>query len=183
MSISRVKLTYEEFFSLPEDTHPCELIDGELYMPPSPTPKHQSIIVNLLTELTKHVHEAHLGKVLVSPLDVVLDMARPLVLQPDLLFISSSRMSIVGTRIEGAPDLVVEVLSPASAIRDRTEKSVWYGQYGVREYWLVDPETRTIEVRRLSTDGYELLDIYGPGQTLISQLLPGLVLPVDPVFA
>lgn len=183
MALTRVKLTYEEYFSLPEDTRPCELVDGELYMPPAPNSKHQSIVVNLVTMLERHVRDRGLGRVFVSPLDVVLDRTRPLVLQPDLMFISTQRLSIVGPRIEGAPDLVVEILSPGSAVRDRTEKSVWYGQYGVREYWLVDPEARAIEVRRLSAEGYETLGLYSTGQTLTSAVLSGLQLPIDPIFA
>jgi Uma2 family endonuclease len=101
MQLTRVKLTYEEYFSLPEDNRPCELIDGELYMPPSPTPKHQTVLGNLFTGLDRHVREKQLGKVFMSPLDVVLDRGRPLVLQPDLLFISNNRLSIIGPRIEG----------------------------------------------------------------------------------
>jgi len=183
MPVTRVKLTYEEYFSLPEDTRPCELIDGELYMPPAPISRHQRILINLLRAIDHFVREKNLGDVYISPVDVILDRARPLILQPDLLFVSQGRRHIIQERIEGAPDLVVEVLSPGSAIRDRTEKAVWYGQYGVREYWLVDPETRTIEVRRLSTEGYETLGVYGPGQVFASEILPGLVLPVDPLFA
>jgi Uma2 family endonuclease len=184
VTLTRVKLTYEEYVSLPEDNRPCELLDGELFMPPTPTPKHQAIVGNLFVSLDHHVKEGGLGKVFVSPLDVVLDRDRPLVLQPDILFISTARLSIVGARIEGAPDLVVEVFSPGSATRDRTEKSVWYGQYRVREYWLVDPDARTIEVRRLSAEGYETLAVHKANDTLTSsEVLLGLRLPVAPIFA
>ncbi|HJU05593.1 MAG TPA: Uma2 family endonuclease [Nitrospiraceae bacterium] len=183
MSLTRVKLTYEEYYSLSEETRPSELIDGELYMPPSPSPKHQSIVVNLVRALDQYVRANNLGKVFVSPLDVVLDRARPLIVQPDLLFISMERLSIVGNRIEGAPDLVVEVFSPATATRDRTEKAMWYGQYYAREYWLVDPENRSLEVRRLSPKGYETLGLYGGGQILSSDVLAGINLPIDLIFA
>lgn len=182
MPMTRVKLTYEEYISLPEDTRPCELINGELYMPPAPIRRHQRVLTNLLHVIDRFVRENDLGEVYTSPLDVVLDRARPLILQPDLLFVSHVRRHILQERIEGAPDLVVEVLSPSSALRDRTEKTVWYGQYGVREYWLVDPETRTIEVRRLSAGGYEPLGVYKPGQILTSEVLLGLALPVGAIF-
>lgn len=183
MSVTRVRLTYEEYISLPEDTRPCELINGELYMPPAPTRRHQRILINLLHAIDRFVREKDLGEVYIAPLDVVLDRARPLILRPDLLFVSHARRHILQERIEGAPDLVVEILSPGSALRDRTEKTVWYGQYGVREYWLVDPETRAIEVRRLSAEGYEPLGVYEFGQILTSEVLSGLALPVDSIFA
>jgi Uma2 family endonuclease len=182
MPLTRVKLSYEEYFSLPEDTRPCELIDGELYRPPSPHVRHQKILGRLYQELENAARPHRLGEVFLSPLDVVLDTQRPLVVQPDLIFVSTERLPIIGQRIEGAPDLVVEVLSPTSALRDRTEKSVWYGQYGVREYWVVDPESRTIEVRRLAPEGYEPVGTFGIGDTLRSEIMADLRIPVAIVF-
>ncbi len=182
MVLTRVKLSYEEYLSLPESNRPCELVDGELYMPPSPNTRHQEIIGRLYERLNYHVEERYAGKVLFAPLDVVLDKARPLVVQPDLVFISNERSGIVGPRIEGAPDLVVEVFSPTSAVRDRTEKSVWYSQYGVQEYWLVDPDAQAIEVRRLAPGGYEPAGTFHGGETLQSVLLPGLRIALAEVF-
>ncbi len=183
MSLTPIKLTYAEFCALPETVQPHELIDGGLRMPPAPSRKHQLISGNLYTALRTYVRERNLGQVYYAPTDVVLDRDRPLVLQPDLLFVSTQRAPILGERIFGAPDLVVEIFSPGGETFDRTEKATWYAQYGVREYWLVDPEEETIEVRRLAAGCHEVLGVYLPGDTLSSPIFPDLALPVRQVFA
>ncbi len=183
MSLTPIKLTYAEFCALPETVQPHELINGELRMPPAPNRKHQMVSGNLYALLRTYVRERNLGWVYYAPIDVVLDRDRPLVLQPDLLFVSHERAHLLGERIFGPPDLVVEIFSPGGATFDRTEKATWYAQYGVREYWLVDPEAETIEVRRLEPGGYEVLGIYRQGDTLRSQLFSDLALSVSDVFA
>ncbi|HEX4952150.1 MAG TPA: Uma2 family endonuclease [Thermoanaerobaculia bacterium] len=132
-----------EYEAWPEGER-CELLFGTLYAIPSPSPRHQ--LAALL--LWRRLHELALstgGLALAAPVDVVL--AEHSVVQPDVIYVSGGRLGIVREqRIEGAPDLVVEVVSPGSARRDRDEKLRLYADAGVREYWLVDPAERQIEI-------------------------------------
>ena len=183
MAITPFKLSFEEFCQLPESNLPHELIDGELRMPPAPVRRHQRIIGNIYIVLRPHVEDRDLGTVEVAPVDVVLDQERPLVVQPDLLYVSRERAGMIRDKIYGAPDLTIKVSSPTGAVFDRTEKATIYAQYGVREYWLVDPETETVEVRRLELHGYETIGAFARGDILRSALFPDLHLPVDKIFA
>ena len=183
MALTPFKLTFEEFCQLPESMLPHELIDGELRMPAAPNVKHQVILGNIYTPFRHHVRERNLGRVLLSPVDVVLDQARPLVLQPDLLYVARDRMGIIRDKVYGAPDLTVEIFSGSGALFDRTEKAALYAQYGVREYWLVDPDAETVEVRRLERHGYETVGLFRRGETLRSALLPEFQLSVNEIFA
>jgi len=183
MALTPFKLTYEEFCRLPESVLPHELIDGELRMSAGPNRKHQEVLGNIHDPVRRHARERRLGRVAMAPIDVVLDPSRPLVLQPDLVFVSQSRIRIIRDRVDGAPDLVVEIFSGSGAVFDRTEKAALYAQYGVREYWLVGPEAETVEVRRLEPHGYETIGVYRRGDTLFSDMLPDLRLTVDEVFA
>ncbi len=140
------KLTVDAYFRLPESTHHMELVYGTVHEPPAPFYEHQSVVTRLTALLDRHVTRNQLGRVCVSPIDVVLDREAGLVLQPDLIFISNARLSIIRDRVWGAPDLAVEVLSPGTAARDRIFKIDCYRQHGVREAWLVDPEARLVEV-------------------------------------
>jgi Uma2 family endonuclease len=183
MAITPLKLTYEEFSQLPESTLPHELIDGELRMPAAPNLRHQEIGGNLYASLRLHVRERRLGRLWMAPIDVVLDITRPLVLQPDLVFVVHDRLPIAREKIYGAPDLVIEISSASGALFDRTEKSALYAQYGVREYWLVDPDAETAEVRRLEPAGFETVGIFRRSETIRSLVLPDLHLTVDEIFA
>lgn len=141
---AETRTTYEQYFSLPEGA-PYQLIAGELVMTPSPVPLHQKIVMDLAFMLNSFVKKNNSGQVFVAPLDVRLDNNN--VYQPDLLFISKDRAQIIGkTMIEGAPDLVIEVLSPATAYYDLRTKYRVYEQCGVAEYWIVDPERKSIEI-------------------------------------
>lgn len=183
MPITPIKLTFEEYCGLPVTNLPHELIDGELRMPAAPNRRHQEILANIHEALRNHVRSRGLGRALLAPVDVVLDRQRPLVLQPDILFVSGARSGILGDKVYGAPDLVVEIFSPAGELFDRMEKAAFYAQYGVREYWLVDPASQTIEVRRLEPSGQEILGVYRRGDTLRSDHLPDFFVPVDDAFA
>ena len=125
-------LTTVEYLSTVEYNLPRELAHGILREPPAPFFTHQSIVLKIGRMLSEHVDGAGLGKVAVSPVDVVLDRDRALIVQPDVLFISTARLSIIRDQVWGAPDLVVEVLSPGTEAHDRGEKLGWYRQYGVR---------------------------------------------------
>jgi Uma2 family endonuclease len=146
------RYTYDDYRQLPEGA-PYELIRGELIMSPAPTPYHQIIQANLFFELSRVVREGNRGRVVGPPLDARLDEAT--VLQPDLVYLSEVHTDRIGKQaIEGAPDLVAEILSPETAHRDLTEKKRLYEIHGVREYWVIDPDQRTVEVFSNTEDGF-----------------------------
>jgi len=182
---AQIKFTYEDYKSLPaSETKRYELLEGELIMVPSPSFEHQDISGKLELFLRLFVREHKLGVVLDAPFDVVLGEAgEEQVVQPDILFVSKARRKIIREEeIRGAPDLVVEVLSPSTAQKDRVFKRRLYAKYGVREYWIVDPEEETVEVLTLGERGYERAGLYRKGETLESPLLPGLRIPLDEIF-
>ncbi|MBT1704670.1 Uma2 family endonuclease [Chryseosolibacter indicus] len=145
VKIDRTKeWTVEDYLQLGEMNTPCQLINGELIMNPSPTPYHQAVIGNLY-ELIKPLAKEAGGLVFLSPLDVHIDKKN--VYQPDLIYIRSSNKHIVTQRaIEGVPDLVIEVISPSNIFSDRNTKKKVYQRIGVAEYWIVDPANQTLEV-------------------------------------
>ena len=147
--------TYEEMVAeLPETNQPVELWNGEIIKSPAPHPDHQTIVLNFAASLREFVVAGRLGKVFVSPVDVVLTPHR--VVQPDVLFIEKTRLNIVGSCIGGAPELVMEVISAGSWHRDRIEKKALYEQAGVAEYWIIDPDAQTIEVFALIKGVYQM---------------------------
>ena len=153
---ARVLLTYDDYAALPDDGHRYELYEGELVMTPSPRTRHQVVVGNLHVMLAEHVQRRGFGEVFVSPIDVIL--SRISVLQPDLVYVERARLGIVTERaIEGAPTLVVEVLSPSTDRRDRSVKQAIYTQYGVVHYWIVDPVAQTVEALRLRDGAYEIV--------------------------
>jgi Uma2 family endonuclease len=152
----RCGLTYEDYCALPDDGLRYEIIEGALFAEPSPRPTHQEVAFRLATLLDAHVRTRGLGKVYIAPVDVILD--RRAVMVPDLIFIARDRLGIVTERgVEGAPDLIVEILSPGTARRDRVAKRNEYARYGVRHYWLVDPEAKTLEALEFAEGAYRLL--------------------------
>ena len=177
-----VKYKYLDYVNLPEsENRRHELIEGDLHMVPSPGPSHQDVVFALSRALHAFVEEKRLGKVMIAPLDVVLSDED--VLQPDIMFVSTQRLSIITDRnINGPPDLVVEVLSPATAGRDRTIKRAMYLRFGVREYWIVDPAMRTVEVLRAGALEFETVRIYSEGAAAGSPVLDGLRVEVNSIF-
>ena len=175
------RLTYRDYFDLPESDERYELIDGVLYMSPPPTPDHQGFLFVLTLALGNFVVERGLGRIYFSPIGVVLSDDD--VLQPDLIFIATERLNIItGNYVLGAPDLVVEVLSPSTARRDRTVKREMYERSGVREYWLVDIGNRSIEVNAGSEVGFATVEVYGEGDVLASSLFPGFSMDISSAF-
>ena len=176
----KLKFTVKDYMSTPEGTR-YQLLDGEMILAPSPTDKHQMVLANLAFAVRQFVQQHQLGRVRLAPLDVVLsdhDVA-----QPDLMFISNERASVITeANIQGAPDLVVEILSPSTAGYDQGYKRALYAQHGVREYWLVDPDAETVAVLVLGEDGLNPHQVFETGQTLESPLLAGLSLELEGLF-
>jgi Uma2 family endonuclease len=139
-------MTLQEYLDTPERLQPQELIYGAHRVADAPLPHHQRAVARLFRALDDHVTERSLGEVWLSPVDVILDGDRHLVVQPDLLFISEARSHILTDRIRGAPDLVVEVLSPHPRIGQEDERVGWFATYGVAECWLVHLTPRHVEV-------------------------------------
>lgn len=174
-------MTYAQLCVLPEDRKRHELIDGELFVTPAPTPKHQEIVGELYSRLSAYVKANTLGKVYVAPVDVVFEDHT--VLEPDLLFISETRRGIVGEdAIHGAPELVVEVLSPSTFYHDLRRKMTVYSQFGIQEYGIVDPEKQTIALHQRVGEGLQLVRQFASHETFRSPLLPGFQLDVHTIF-
>jgi Uma2 family endonuclease len=176
----KIKFTYRDYVNAPEDKR-YELLDGDLVVAPAPNTEHQSVSRNIEVPLWIFVRDGDLGYVFDAPCDVVLSDTD--VVQPDILFVSKERPHIITrNNIQGAPDLVIEILSPGTAERDLTFKRALYARHGVREYWLVYLDTRTIEVLVFGRGGFELAATYHRNQVLRSPLLEGLRLDLSEVF-
>jgi Uma2 family endonuclease len=173
--------TFDELVAeLPESNLPTELWDGELIRSPAPSFLHQQIVDRFHDLLKTWVRQHRLGETALAPLDMVLTTRRAT--QPDVVFISNERLGIIQERIMGAADLVAEVISPGSRRRDRIDKRDLYEQHGVREYWLIDPEAKTVEVLCLESGTYQLAGRWHPGERARSRLLKGFEVPVSPLF-
>lgn len=172
MTLPRPNFTYAQYQQLPDDQR-FEVLEGALVMTPGPDREHQVILLDLGALLRAFTRKAGLGMVFVAPFDVVL--SEQTVVQPDLLYVSQGRHAIVERRgVFGAPDLVVEILSPSTAQRDLETKRALYGKYGVREYWIIDPVARSVDVLTQQGSGLDLWQRYEVTATLHSPLLPGL---------
>jgi len=177
-----VKFTYEDYRTAPPDRR-YELLDGDLIMVPAPNLKHQRVQRHLGQRLSQFIEERDLGEFFFAPCDVVLSDTD--VVQPDLLFVSGEREHLLsgGENVRGAPDLVVEILSPATADRARGYKRALYGRHGVTEYWLVDPTAETVSIHRRQAGALTMTRTFGREETLRSPLLAGLELHLDDVFS
>ena len=151
---------------------------------PAPSPRHQEISGNLFEIIRHFLRTNPLGKVYASPVDVAFSQEPPQVVVPDLVFVATERVSLITEKnLQGVPDLLVEILSPTTSLRDRREKLALYERFGVPEYWIVNPERTTVQVIRLSGGGYaEALEL-GLGDRLETPLLPGLSIPLSEVFS
>jgi Uma2 family endonuclease len=179
MAVLRPRKTIEDYMSLPEGVR-AELIDGEIFMSPSPKYRHQQIQKRLSRLLDDFVTSQALGEICVPPLDVHLLSGD--VVQPDIIFVAAANRGIVQEWIRGVPDLLVEIVSPEGAERDRIVKRDLYARNGVREYWLVDDATRSVEILTLSQGRYAPYGFFEEGDCATSVVLPGLALPVRDLF-
>lgn len=174
------RLTTGEYLSGAEELTRRDLVWGVVRDAPAPDPDHQFVLIEAVLLLTPHVRDRDLGAVLVAPVDVVLDQARGLVVQPDLLFIARERQAIIERQVWGAPDLVVEVASPGTFRFDRTIRLDWYEEYGVRECWLLDPLARTVTVMGLACGRRERR--YAGEAPVRSSVLPEFASPARAFF-
>lgn len=177
------KLTYEDYLLFPDDDLRHEILDGEHYVSASPFIRHQDVSGNLYSLLRPFVRARRLGKVYYAPTDVVLSPHDVVV--PDLLFVSKERMAIVQEKsVQGAPDLIVEILSKWTRQRDEGIKLDVYGRSGVREYWILDPERETLRVYREAERCLVLAEELSAGRSevLTSPLFPGLEIPLREIF-
>jgi Uma2 family endonuclease len=175
-------MTTAEYLRTPETVEPRELAFGVLRVAESPKVVHQRVVRDLTIALSASVKEHELGEVLPAPMDVVLDYDAALVVQPDLLFVSRERNSIVGDRVSGAPDLVVEVLSPNPRIGRLEERIGWFARYGVRECWMVDLRLHQLTVLVLDESGVRERRLTGRAQPIVSDVLAPLRLTPDAIF-
>jgi Uma2 family endonuclease len=156
---ARIALTYRDYVALPDDGNRYEIHDGELSVTPAPTSLHQIVLGRLFSLLNAHVTARRLGLVMVAPLDVLLSdrPSETTILQPDIVYLDNARLEALHMRgVEGAPTLAVEVLSPSTAVIDRTKKRELYARYGVAYLWFVNSETRELEAHVLRSGGYRL---------------------------
>lgn len=171
--------TYAEMETeLPETNLPTELWDGELTMAPAPSFYHQDITLRFYKMLDAWVSRHRLGKVVASPMDMVLSPHRSV--QPDVLFISNARLGIIQRVVRGPADLVAEVISPSTRRKDRIDKRDLYEQHGVQEYWIIDPEPETVEVLYLEKEQFKLAGRWRTGETARSKR--GFTVAVDDLF-
>ena len=179
-----VKFTYDDYLLFPDDGRRHELIEGDHYMIPSPSERHQRIAMNLSGALWQHLVTRHIGRAYAAPFDVVLSTID--VVQPDLFYVSSAKVSIVTNRnILGSPDLVVEILSETTRKTDEIIKRKLYERFGVQEYWIIDPEIETIKVYRMTAQGYHRTAELSreADDTLSTPLLQDLTLALKNIFA
>jgi Uma2 family endonuclease len=176
--------TYENYLRLPDDGWRYEVLKGVLHMTPAPAPRHQVALRNLTVLSVNYLKSNPIGQVYFAPIDVLLPGGLATPVQPDLVFLSTARRGLVSQRgIEGAPDLVAEVLSPSNWLADRRTKFEIYAEAGVREYWILDPQPKTVEIFTLENGGYALLGSFGVGERVRSVVLPGFTPAVDEIFA
>jgi Uma2 family endonuclease len=178
------RLTYDEFQTLPRDgSKRFELIEGEVFMTPSPNTKHQTAAANLHLALGQLVRERSLGRVFFAPYDVV--FSKWTALEPDLLFIRKERLAIITeANVQGPPDLVIEILSPSNKEYDRETKLRAYEKAGVPEIWYFDPTDDSAEILNLGGDGRYVVTAELSGNApIVSKALPGLSLTLGQVFA
>ena len=177
---ARQKLTYADYAALPDDGQRWEIVDGEAYVTPAPSMRHQDIALRLAVAFFNHIAAHGGGKVYIAPTDVVLSDND--VVEPDVLFIADAvRDRITVPNVQGAPSLAIEVLS--NPRHDRVRKRALYARFGVPEYWIVDPDSDRVEVHKLVGGDYPAPQLFEPGTALAYDGLPGLVIDITDLFS
>jgi Uma2 family endonuclease len=175
-------MTLDEYFRTPETVRPTELIYGAMRVADAPTPRHQSAVLQLVKALDAHVRTRQLGEMWLASLDVVLDPARALIVQPDLFFVANARAYMVRDRVHGAPNLVIEVLSPYPRIGTTEERVRWFADYGVQECWLVHQQDVAITVIQFADGRAALRKRYTRRQPIESAVLPDFTSTLEQIF-
>ncbi len=179
-AIQTKPMTWREYAALPDDGKGYQVIEGELIVTPAPTSGHQDVVLELAVPLRSFVKEHDLGKVFVSPIDVILSGTN--IVQPDIIFIRKDRREIIADQIQGPPDLAVEVVSPPSGKRDTVDKLALYAKFAIRHYWIVSPTSRCVIVYRLAGDVYERIGLYQGEDRFESELFPGLTIDLTTLW-
>jgi Uma2 family endonuclease len=181
MKQANSKFTYSDYAQLPDDQR-YELVEGDFLLAPAPNLRHQRILRELELAIGNYLRSHPVGEIFFSPCDVVLSEIN--VVQPDLIFVSSERKGILTeANIQGSPDLVVEILSPSTGHRDRGIKQNLYAKYGIREYWIIDPEYKNVEVLSWTETGYRIQAVVPKECMLKSSLFPDLSINLSEIFA
>lgn len=183
VAIPATKLTHADYLLFPDDGKRRELIDGEVFVMPSASLRHQTISRNIFRHLDTFLRERGLGEVFFAPLDVIFTQHD--VVEPDLIVVRREHNDILQDWVRGVPDLLVEIVSPSDRRHDEVRKRDLYERVGVQEYWIVDPEVESVKVYRREGSGYGrplLLSPHG-GDLLTSPLLPGFEMPLAAVFS
>lgn len=177
-------LTVADLDLMPEDENRYELIEGELFVSRSPNLTHQDTFGNLFWGMKNYLVENPIGKIWATPGVIFSEFSAVI---PDLVFVSNERLADIasGDRITGAPDMVIEIASPGAENqrRDRVAKRHLYGKYGVKEYWVVDFQMRTVEVYALEGQVLQLRSLLTDKDDITSSLLPGYRCKVETLFA
>lgn len=178
---SSIRFTYEDYLQFPDDGKRFEIIDGELFMTPSPLTKHQRISGNLLYLLHSFLKTEDIGECFVAPLDVVISPTD--VVQPDLFVVLHQNKNIITEKnISGAPDFIIEILSPSNSIMDLKRKRVLYEMYGVEEYWIVDPATETVLQLVLQNSQFVEIKKYLKDEIISSEVVKNFTIEIKKIF-
>ncbi len=179
---TRDLITYEDYLTFPDnDGIRKEIIEGELYMTPAPSTTHQLILKRIFRILDDYVLQNGLGEVLFAPCDVIFSSIN--VMQPDILFVSNENLKILTEKnIQGAPDLLIEILSPNTTDNDRIFKKMVYEKFGVKEYWIVSPDEQAIEIWVLKDKNFRLGSKQKMDQAIKSQILEGFEIILSLIF-
>ncbi len=173
--------TYDDYASIPDDGKRYEVMNGVLFMSPAPDKWHQKAILRIAKYLSAHIEDTGLGEVYIAPFDV--ELSPKTVVQPDVLVLLKPHLDkATNKRVIGAPDLVVEVASPGTAMYDRREKLDAYIQAGVPEYWIVDPASRTLEVLVIEAGTYSSHGIFEEAMTISSKIIPDFPVHIEQFF-
>ena len=178
--VTTPKLTYQDYAALEGDER-YELLDGELILVASPNRDHQEVVMDLGFMMRTFARENDLGRVYIAPFDVLFTDTD--VAQPDIMFISREREHILTpANVQGAPDLIVEILSPSSSTRDWRDKRELYAAHGVREYWIIDPANRIVSVLLLQDGVLEIEQTLTEDDTVTSTVLDGFSVSLESIF-
>jgi Uma2 family endonuclease len=174
--------TYQDYLELPDDGNRYEIIEGELIMSPAPYTIHQEVSLNIVVELTNFIRQKKIGRIYYAPTDIILSDIN--IVQPDILFISKENLRIITEKnIKGVPDLIIEIISPATGYYDLRGKKDIYEKFGVQEYWIVDPMKQRVDIYLNFENKFELHQRLEKKGILKSNILKGLDLNLDTIFA